>query len=171
MRFAASYLKGFTLLELLLGTAVAGILLIAISQWFAVTIQSQAKTETIRDINAYGELVMENITQRLRNAKAVFSPSQGMSGSSLVFTVDNAFISPTTLDLSSSQLRLTEGTEAPQALHPSWIAASLLTITNVSASNAPPSVRIQFTLTRSNPSNVRHFDYEKTFYGSATLRQ
>lgn len=171
MIFSRQQRRGFTLLELLLGTAMAAVLLVALSQWFTVTIQSQAKTGTIRDIESYGERIMDDITQRLRNAKTVSSPSQGTSGSSLVFTVDNASKSPATFDLSSSQLRFTEGAEMPQVLHPSWIVASQLTITNTAAIGAPPSLRIQFTLARDNPSNVQHFDYQKTFYGSATLRQ
>lgn len=163
--------RGFTLLELLLGTAMAGILLVALSQWFAVTVQSQAKIGTIRDIESYGERIMDDITQRLRNARTISSPSQGTSGSSLTFTVDNASKSPVTFDLSSSQLRLAQGVGTPGALHPSWIVASQLTITNTAATGAPSSLRIQFTLARDNPSNVQHFNYQKTFYGSATLRQ
>lgn len=163
--------SGFTLLELLLGIAMSGILIGVIAQWFAVTIQARAKIDAIQQVDYYGERIMRDITQSIRNAKGISTPNQGATADSIVLSVDDTQKSPTTFDISSSVVRMDEGSNDPEALHPDWIVTSDFSVTNLSYPSTPGTLRVQFTLSRSNPSNSPSFNYQHTFYGSATLRQ
>ena len=163
--------KGFTLLELMLSIAFAGILIAAITQWFAATVQTQAKIDSMEQVNYYGAKIMHDILQSIRNAQSISTPSQGATASSISIIVDTGSKSPTLFDVSSSIIRMTEGVQAPQLLHPNWIVASNFSATNLSYASTPGTVRVQFTLSRKNPSNIPSFSYQQTFYGSANVRQ
>ena len=71
----------------------------------------------------------------------------------------------TAFDLSAGTIR-----QNSIALTNSRIVASNLTFTNLSRAGTPGTIRIQFTLTHINPSGRNEYNYNKTFYGSASLR-
>lgn len=162
---------GFTLIELLLSIGVSSIMLLIISVFLSSLIESRIKNQTIAEVEQQGIQVMEAITQIARNAENINTPGQGASAPSLSLDVIIAGNDPTMFDLASGIIRITEGAGAPIALTNARVAASALIFQNLSFAGTPGTVRIQFTLTHSNPAGRNEYSFAKTFIGSATLRQ
>ncbi len=138
--------SGFTLIELLLYVSIVGAIVFSFSGFLSLLMQSRVKNQTIAEVEQQGVAVMQLITQTGRNA------------------TDINFTS--TFDLSGGTIR-----QNSIALTNSRIVASSLTFQNLSRPNTPGTVRIQFTLTHINPSGRNEYDYNKTFYGTASLRK
>lgn len=163
--------RGFTLIELLLYVAVASVMLLVISVFLSSLLQSRIKNQTIAEVEQQGLAAMQLITQAARNAEAITSPAQGASASSLTLDVITAANDPTILDLDNGVIRIKEGAGSTVALTNSRVTASALTFQNLSRTGTPGTIRIQFTLTHTNPAGRNEYSFTKTFIGSATLRQ
>ena len=90
---------GFTLIELLLYVAVAGGLLASIAYFFAMTVDSRIKNQTINEVDQQGTQLMEYMTQTIRNATSITTPTAGTNGSSLTLAVPTGALSPTVFDI------------------------------------------------------------------------
>lgn len=163
--------RGFTLVELLLYVSIAGIIFLSLSSFLASFLESRVKNETIAEVEQQGLQIMQLITQTARNAEAINSPSVGTSASTLSLDVVTGANDPTIFDLSSGVVRITEGAGSATSLNNSSVSASGLTFYNLSRASTPGIVRIQFTLTHSNPESRNEYNYSKTFVSSAALRQ
>lgn len=161
---------GFTLIELLLYIAVASVMLLVISIFLSLLLQSRIKNQTMVEVEQQGAQAMQLITQTARNAEAITSPAPGASASSLMLDVITVANDPTVFDLASGVIRIKEGTDSTIALNNSRITASALTFRNLSRVGTPGTVHIQFTFTHANPEGRNEYNYSKTFVGSATLR-
>ncbi|MCA9388200.1 prepilin-type N-terminal cleavage/methylation domain-containing protein [Candidatus Berkelbacteria bacterium] len=164
--------KGFTLIEMILYVGIAAVILLGVSIFSLQMLQSREKQRTIAEVEQAGLATMEAITQTIRNAEAITVPAQGSSSASLTLDVVAASDDPTVFDLSGGVIRSKKGASAQVDLTSgSIITASGLTFKNLSRNNTEGTVRVEFTLTRVNPASRNEFDYSKTFYGSASLRQ
>lgn len=162
--------RGFTLIELLLYVAIAGVIMLAISVLLGMLLQSRVKNQTIAEVEQQGLAAMQLITQTARNAETITSPAIGASSASLTLDVVTVASDPAIFDLASGVIRSQEGTGAVDSLTNPRVTASALTFQNLSRPGTPGTVRVQFTLTHVNPSGRNEYDFNKTFYGSATLR-
>src|SRR5919202_349082 len=95
-----AYHRGFTLIELLLYTSIVGSLLLAITGFFGLVLESRVKNQTIIEVDQQGMAALERITQTIRNASSITSPSTGATGSSLTLAMPTAGINPTIFDIS-----------------------------------------------------------------------
>ncbi|MBI4256961.1 prepilin-type N-terminal cleavage/methylation domain-containing protein [Candidatus Uhrbacteria bacterium] len=154
--------SGFTLIELLVSLGLAGILLLVILSLTVSVIRSQTSQQTIAEIEQQGAMVMALITQTLRNAEGINSPVAGASASSLSVDVVTVVDDPSVFDLSAGQIRVTRGSDSSIKLTSTLLEATALTFTNVSTTDSPGAVKIEFTLS--------HDSIERTFYGTAALR-
>lgn len=91
---------GFTLIELLLYIAIVSTLLITITGFFALSADSRIKNQTIAEVDQQGAIVMDTITQAVRNANGVTTPAVGGTGASLSLAMPTAGINPTIFDMS-----------------------------------------------------------------------
>lgn len=164
-------IKGFTLIELLLYVSIVSILLLVTSFFLFAILQSRIKNQTIAEIEQQGLQVMQIITQTARNAEVITSPAQGTSTSSLTLDVITAAADPTIFDIAGGAIRIKEGTSSAVALTNLRVNASALTFYNLSRTNTPGVIRIQFTLTHVNPEGRNEYSFTKTFTASAALRQ
>ena len=162
---------GFTLIELLLYVSLSAVILLAVSAFLAMLLQSRIKNQTVAEVEQQGLQVMQLITQTARNAENITLPVQGASATSLTLDVATGVNDPTVVNLAGGAIRITEGTGSPVPLTNSRVTASGLTFQNLSRSATPGVVRIQFTLTHVNPEGRNEYDFSKIFYGSASLRQ
>lgn len=163
--------NGFTLIELLLYVAIVSVMLLVISVFLFSLLQSRIKNQTIAEVEQQGQQVMQFITQIVRNAEAVASPTQSASASSLTLDVITDVNDPTIFDLSGGIIRIKEGSDSAVSLTNSRVTVSNLTFQNLSRTDTPGIIRIQFTITHINPSGKNEYSFAKTFTGSATLRQ
>ena len=159
-----NYQKGFTLIELLLYIAIASIIVFTTASLLRFTLESRVKNQTIAEVEQEGIQVMQLITQTIRNATAISSPTIGASGASL--SVDT-----TVFDLSGGAIRIKEGAGAAVNLTSSKITVSRLNFQNLSRVSTPNIVRVSFTVTYTNSSGRNEYDFTKSFYGSAGLRK
>lgn len=169
--YSLQTIKGFTLIELLLYISISAVILLAISFFLSLLLQSRIKNQTIAEIEQQGLQVIQMITQTARNAEAIILPAQDSSAFSLTLDVIAAANDPTVFDLSSGAIRITEGVGSAIPIINSRITASGLTFQNLSINNTPGTVRIQFTLTHKNSESRNEYSFSKTFIGSAALRQ
>ncbi len=163
--------QGFTLIETLLYVALTSILLLALSAFLFILLESRIKNQTIAEVEQQGLQVMQLITQTVRNAEAITSPSIGTSASTVTLDVVTAANDPTVFDLSGGVLRITEGAGSPISLSNTHVTVSSLTVQNLSRASTPGTIRIFFTLTHVNPDGRNEYNFSKTFYASASLRQ
>lgn len=162
---------GFTLIELLLYIATASILLLAISSFAILLSESRLKHRSISEVEQQGHFIMEVITQAVRNAESVTSPTIGSVGSSLTLDVVDSSLDPTVFALSSGTMQIQEGSTATTAdLSSSTVQVSDLTVTNLSREDTSATVEISFTVSTVNPSGRNEFDFTQTFTSSATVR-
>lgn len=162
--------QGFTLIELLLYISIAAIIVFTIASLLRFTLESRVKNQTIAEIEQQGLQVMQLITQTVRNATIINSPTIGNSVASLSLAVVDGANSPTVFDLSSGVIRIKEGTGATVNLTSSKVTVSSLSFQNLSRVGTPNIIRVSFTITYTNSSGRNEYDFTKTFYGSADLR-
>lgn len=163
--------SGFTFVELLLYVAIAGFLLLSASLFLSTLLESRIKNQTIAEVEGQGLAVLQTLTQAIRNADTINSPSSGASASVLSINTIVSGNNPTVLDLASGALRIKEGSALAVALTNTRVAVSALTFQNLSRAATPGTIRVQFTLTAVNPSGRNEYSFSKTFTASATLRQ
>lgn len=115
---------------------------------------------------------MQLVTQTIRNAKTIDTPSIGGTGSSLSMTMSDSLVSPTVFDIASGTIRIKEGSNAPIALTNSHVTVSGLVFENISSiSSTDRVVRVSFTIDHNNTNGRNENAFTKSFTGSATLRQ
>ena len=165
----ASSLTGFTLIELLLYVGLISSIILAVSMFLFVMLQARVKNQTMAEVEQQGLQAMQIITQIIRNANAINSPTTGASAVSLSLAVV-APNNPTAIDVSSGVLQITEGPNPAVALTNNRVIVSGLTFQNFSRPSTPGTIRISFTLTHVNSNNRSEYNFSKIFYGSGTLR-
>ena len=159
--------SGFTLIELLLYVSMLSIMMLSITMFLSLMLQSRVKEQVMSEVEQQGQLVMQEITQSVRNASAITAPTAGSAGTSLSVTVP-APNSPTVFDLSAGVLRITEGAGSAVGLTNSKVTASSLLISNLSRASTPGVVRVEFTLTYNSTSTLSEYSYSKSFTTSVS---
>lgn len=162
--------RGFTLIELLLYVSIVGTLLLSMTMFFALSVDSRVKNQSVSEVDQQGVAAMDYITQTIRNASSITSPAAAGSAASLTLVVPTASLSPTVFDLSGTTLQVKEGSGAAVALTNAKVQASSLTFKNLSPSPSNKLVQVSFTIGRVNPASRNEYSYQKTFVGSAAVR-
>lgn len=163
--------RGFTLIELLLYVAALSMFIFTIGSLYFLILQSRVKNQVIAEVEQQGIQVIQLITQTIRNATLINSPTQSFSASSVSVNVVDGTKTPTVFDVSAGSVRITEGANPPVSLTSSQIVATSLNVQNLSQTGTPNTVRIILSLNYSNPTDRGEYSYNKTFYASATLRK
>lgn len=161
--------KGFTLVELLVYVSTSGIVILIIISVLFMLMQSKSKSNAISEVEQQGNFAMDTILQSVRNAETINSPVQGASSAVFELDVVDSLADPTTYDLNSGKIRITEGVTTPVDLTSAELTITNLNFQNLSRNNTPGNVRISFTITKEANGRGSYF-YEKTFYSSASLR-
>jgi type II secretory pathway pseudopilin PulG len=170
MKFFSSQ-KGFTLVEMILYVSICSILLLCLSTFLSFLLDARVRSQSITEVNQQGFQVMTLMTQTIRNGRSIQTPSIGTTTQTLSITTSNPVVNPTLFDVSSTSIRITEGSNTAIALTNSRVVASGLTFQNVSSgSSTEKIIRISFTLDSVNQSGRSEYSFTKSFNGSATLR-
>lgn len=161
--------SGYTLIELLLYVVIIGTLLTTVTLFFGMTIETRVKNQTIAEVNDQGVQVMDYVTQTIRNASSITTPTPGASGDTLTLVVPTSSLSPTIFNLSGTTLQVKEGTAAAIALTSTDVLISNLTFKNLTRTSTPGNVQVSFTLSHINPNNRNEYEYQRTFVSSAEV--
>lgn len=163
--------KGFTLVEMILYVAICSILLLTISSFLSFLLGARVRSQAITEVNQQGFQVMSLITQTIRNGRSIQVPSIGTSSSTLAVTTGNVLLNPTVFDMSSTTIRIKEGSKIALPLTNSRVRLSGLTFQNISSgSSTEKIIRISYTIEYINQEGRSEYSFTKSFSGSATLR-
>lgn len=162
--------KGFTLVEILLYTSIAAVVLTSASVFLFVVLQTRVKHQVISEVEQQGVQVMQLITQTARNATVLTAPAPGASAPTLTLQVLNGSLSPTLFDLSAGAIRITEGASPAAILTNARVVATDLRFSNFSHPGTPGSFRVEFTLAAASNSTRSEYTYVQTFTTAASLR-
>ena len=162
--------KGFTLIELLLYISLTGIIILSVSILTINILQSRVKNQTITEVEQQGVQIMQQITQAIRDAEEINSPTIGNSAPSLSLQVTSSIDDPTVFNISNNILKIKKGTSQEEDLHNSRVSLSNLTFSNLTRTDTPGIIRIEFILSYVNNSGRNEYEYSKNFYASASLR-
>ena len=162
--------KGFGLVELMIYISIASILLLSISSFYFTILKSRVRNNVVMEVDQQGVYLMNIITQIIRNAESINSPSTGLSNASLSLDVLETSQDPTIFDLSSNTVRIKEGSDDHIFLTNSHIIVSNLNFTNLSKAETPGIIKIEFTINYNSSNPSAEYNYSKTFYSSASLR-
>lgn len=169
--FLKNKYKGTGFIELIIYMAIATIMIGSIASFVVTNKKMGDSNKVIAEVELQGTDVMQIITQAVRNSISINSPAAGSSGSSLSLVTDTAGNNPTVFDLSDGKIRIKEGNNAAIELNSDQVQISNLSFQNLADTGAPGSIRISFDINYLNPGNKPELNYQKTYYGSASLRQ
>jgi len=162
--------QGFTLIELMLYVAIASVVLLMVTSFFQMTLAAKIKNRTILEVEQQGMQIMQIITQTIINSEAIISPTPGNSSTGLTLDVVSAVDDPTIFDLSSGTIRITQGVGVPVNLSSSLVNVDSLIFQNLSKTDTPGILRVEFTLSYINNTGRNEFNWSKNFYSSISLR-
>jgi len=93
---------GYTLIELLLYVAIVGSLLTLGHLLFGMVAEARVKNQTVSEVDEQGTAIMDYMTQTIRNATSITTPTVGLNGPSLTLAVPTVGLSPTIFNTSGA---------------------------------------------------------------------
>lgn len=166
--------NGFTLIELLIYVAIFATMIGAVVGLALSATAERVNSQIAADLNYQGEAAIALITQTVRQASAINSPTTGDSATTLSLSMANSTVNPTVFDAAAdantTRLRMSEGAPAiVSSLSNGHVRVVNLSFTNMSLNATKGSVLIKLTLKYQSASDRRELQYSKTFYGAATI--
>lgn len=161
---------GFTLIELLLYISISSVILLALVSFLFMLLSARVKNQTIAEVEQQGAEIMQIVTQTIRNAEAIDSPTIGNSAALVSLKIVAENNDPTIFDSQNGVFRIQEGSAESLVLTNNRVMVSDLLFLNASRNDTPGVIRVQFKLTHINPENKNEYDFNKVFFGSAALR-
>lgn len=166
--------SGYTIIEMLLYIAIFSLIIGSILSVAMSIANQRIQNQITQEVDYQGNLAITNITQNLRNASTLNTPTPGNSSASLSFNTSTPANNPSVYDVSGDQsvnkLRFKAGSSASVYLTSSRVTMSNLNFSNRAITGGRDSIYISFTLSYNNPTNKPQLSYQKNFYGVTTLR-
>ena len=166
--------SGYTIIEMLLYIAIFS-LIIGSRLSVEMSIANQRiQNQVTQEVDNQGNMAINNITQNLRNASTINTPTPTNTSASLSYNTATASFNPSIYDSIADQgvnkLRFRAGSNPAEYLTSSRVTMSNLSFSNRAIVGGRDSIYISFTLTYHNPANKPQLIYQKNFYGVTTLR-
>ncbi|MCK5080834.1 MAG: type II secretion system protein [Candidatus Moranbacteria bacterium] len=162
---------GFTLIELLLYVGVVAFILSGVTAFLFMTLQARIKTQAMNEVNYQGQQIINLVSQTIRNAEAVNSPTKQNNDSSLSVDMVDSAVDPTSFNISGGVIQIEEDGEGLIDLTNSKVIASNLMFHNYGLGDAPDSIHFEFQLDYKNLESRNEYNYSESFYGSASIRK
>lgn len=161
--------SAFTLIEVILFTALFSIFIISMSAFINTVISVKAKNIIILDIERQGEYISSLIYESIVNSQSLNSPSSGVS-TSLSLNTNYSNLNPTIYRITNDRITIKEGTASEIYLNSENINAEDLIFSENSALNTPNNITATFTLSTNSDRSGSEFNYSQDFYVSASRR-
>jgi len=162
--------KGFTLIEIMIYTAIVVIILAAVVNFAWNIIYGGVKTSSWQEVQQNTRFAMERITQAVRSASGINSPSMGNSANSLSLQMANPDLNPTVFDVSEDKIRLSQGINGPYELTTDELEVTNLNFTNLSYADTSGTIRIEITIEHKNPGGVIEYEASIDMTSTVSLR-
>ena len=128
------------------------------------------KNQVIAEGEEQGRVVMQILTQTIRNAVSITSPTTGNSGATLTLQTNSSGTNPTIFSLSNGILSIQEGSGSAVALNSARAKISNLNFQNLTRASTDGIIRVSFTVTYTNANARSEQNFVKNFYDSAAVR-
>ena len=165
--------KGFTLIEILIYTAMVAIFLVTAVNFSLDVIEGKAKARSMREVQQNSRFAIEKMTQEIRRAEdinlaeSVFDTHPGV----LSLVMPEADKNPTIFDFSlDGALRMTQGTNTPKVLTTNQVETTNLVFTNLSPLAWSKNIKINLTVQYKNPER-KEFEATSIIETAVSLRK
>lgn len=163
---------GFSLLETLVYIAILSIMIVAIISFVLWSIHSNAKTKVIRETLDNAERIMRIMTQEIREAKSIYTPTTTSGQLALQTTKylsqgeEDSYID---FYLCDSRLCFKKESQDAIVLTSDNVEMTNLVFTQILSGEAP-SVQISLTIDYKNPANRSEYQFSVNLTSTASLR-
>jgi len=162
---------GFSLVETLIYIVIFTMFITAIVSFEVSMTSSRIHNQKVLEVNDQGAKAMKVISQAIRNASQVNSPTIGNTDLNLSLATSLSLTNPTVFGESDGVLYITEGTNDRVALTNNKIVVSDLLFSNFSRPDTSDIIKISFKVTNNSTSTSPGGVYSFIFNGSANLRK
>lgn len=146
--------KGFTLIEILLYSAIVGTMLVLMVGFLWNIVLGNIKEASYQEVQQNARLALNKITQEIKKSDGLINPLAGDPPvSSLSLSMATSQLNPTIFDIDGGKLRITRGSLGSSYLTSDQTIISNLQFTNLSYSDTPGTIRIEMTIDYSNPNS------------------
>lgn len=168
-RRKAKNIKAFSLIEVMLYTAILSVFLLSMASFINSVIAAKAKNKIILEVERQGEYISSIIYNKIINSQSINYPVSS-SNSSLSLNTNDSNLNPTIISVVDNKVAITEGISDPVYLNSNNIIVSNLSFTENSFANSPENISATFTLSVDTESNKAEFNYSQDFYVDASKR-
>jgi len=163
--------RGFTLVEFLLYIGILVMILALASSFLWSFLFGNIKERNYQEVQQNGTFVLAKITQEIKKASQINSPSPGAASDSLSLVMASSSLNPTIFDITNGKLRIAQGARGPFELTSNEVRVSRLQFTNLSYQNTPGAVRIELTLEYLNPEGRAEYEASINLQSTVSLVQ
>ena len=161
---------GFTLVEMIIYIAIFSIFIGTLVSFFITMNSSRINNQITLEVNNQGNDVMRVMTQSIRNATSINTPSTSSLSNTLSLVTPDLSKNPTIFSVTDGILYMTEGSGPSISLTNDKVSLSNLVFSNLSNPNTLGSVQVRFTLT-STILNTNSVFKNVDFYGSGSIKK
>ncbi len=158
---------GFTLVETIVYTALAGIVLTSFITFSLLVISLKNKNYAIEEVNVSSRAAINEISKKIKRAESVISPTNGQASSTLIIeTPEGDLITINSLD---GIINLKENNNSAIPITSNQVTVSSINFINLSNSGEKDSIKINLNLEFKNSTSL-DFTYEQELQTAVTLR-
>lgn len=161
--------EGMTLIEVLLYTAIASTVFLAIAGIFSMVIQAREYDQTSAEVNAVGDRIVETITREVRNASSVTTPLPGEAADYLAVEAQDPESGSVVFSVSDFTMLVSDASITDVPLSSGRVEVTDFVVTGMEGVDGE-LVTFSFTITHINPDNRSEYAYTRSFQGSAVTR-
>gem|GEM_PF-4698664 len=154
--------QAFTLIEVIIATAVISGIVFASVGFFGAVLAGRAKTKAAQEVHDATRIASALITKRIRSAATVVSASStfGVSPGVLTLSMADSALNPTVINVSgNSVLQITEGTSAPVSVTSNDVSVTNLVFTQTSYPGSSGGITLDMTIAYRNPDADPNYSY------------
>lgn len=141
-----AFMKGFTLLELLIYIAIFSVLALASSSLLWQITKNNNQNYILVELEDNARFCLKKISQTIRQAQAINEPLIGQNSNLLSLQMANPNSNPVVFQVQNNQLTMTLGSQGPYVLTTDQIVISSLLFTNLSYENTPGLIKTNLSL-------------------------
>ncbi len=164
-------MQGFTLIELMLYVSIASSVLLLATMTGIALMDVKMKNKAIAEVEQQGTHALFTVLSAMRNSESITFPGVGVSSTTATLNVYAVGDDPTRFDVQNQQLRMARGAGPFVPLTSSAVAVTSFRISNISRPTTAGAARVHLTLRFGHQSSKSIYNYQRTFVGSATLKQ
>lgn len=161
---------GFTVLEALLYTGIASVLIGAIAGMLAAVQTTQVKVSTINRVDTEGSRILATIVRTLRNGASITTPVAAATSTTLAVATYAGADNPTIFAKSGTVLTIKKGAATAVNLTSTNVQVQDFVVENLTHAGTPGTVRVYLKLTHRNTTLRKEYAYTAEFVTGASLR-